>query len=130
MRANLRSHHEAQLSQQRRRMTEEVLLPLSRLLNIEHRRVTRNTTPRRWSWPSCKIYLHVLTDLLFQPLSIYLAVYYLNLNYSVYINLNGICMVHNLIIHCMTDFHYVCYLYHWTLKLPIIFMITIKKVSV
>ena len=47
MRANLRSHHEAQLSQQRRRMTEEVLLPLSRLLNIEHRRVTRNTTPRR-----------------------------------------------------------------------------------
>ena len=47
LRENLRAHHNGQLILQRRRLTEEVLLPLTRLLNNEHRRTTRAVTPRR-----------------------------------------------------------------------------------
>ena len=47
LRTNLRDHHHSQMAGQRRRMTEEVLLPLTRLLNVEHRRIIRLVTPRR-----------------------------------------------------------------------------------
>ena len=46
-RENLRSHHNFQLAQQRRRLTDEVLLPLTQILNVEYRRGRQHANARR-----------------------------------------------------------------------------------